>query len=75
MKRPISDSRQTVTIAQKAQIIQRILVDGWTTSKAAATLDLPERLVDHWVADYRRHGMASLGFQPDRKSTRLNSSH
>jgi len=57
---------QRISIAQKAQIIQRVLVDGWTTPKAAATFGFPEQLIGHWVADYRRHGMASLCYEPSK---------
>jgi len=55
-----SPPRRTLTTAQRGQIIQRIIVDGWTRADAATTFGVPERLVDAWVADYRRHGMASL---------------
>jgi transposase-like protein len=54
----------TLTPAQRGQIIQRVIVDGWTSAEAAATVGVPERLVDAWVADYRRHGMASLRHVP-----------
>ena len=57
---------RTITTAQRALIIQRVIVDEWSIGKAAATLDLPERLVAAWVADYRRHGMASLRDAPVR---------
>jgi hypothetical protein len=46
--------------------VQRVLVDGWTSAKAAATFDVSERLVDIWVAEYRRHGMTSLRRAPSR---------
>ena len=49
-----------ITAPRRALIIQRVLVDGWTSAKVAAAFDVPERQVDAWVADYRRHGMASL---------------
>jgi hypothetical protein len=51
---------RTITTAQRALIIQRVIVDEWTIGKAAATLGVPERLVAAWVLDYRRYGMASL---------------
>src|SRR5271169_2700087 len=54
----------TLTPAQRGQIVQRIIVDGWTSAEAAAAAGVPERLVDAWVADYRRHGMASLRHIP-----------
>jgi transposase-like protein len=56
----ISIHPRTITTAQRALLIQRVIVDEWTIAKAAATFDVPERLVAAWVADYRRHGMASL---------------
>jgi transposase-like protein len=49
-----------ITVPRRALIIQRVLVDGWTSAKVAATFDVSERQVDAWVADYRRHGMTSL---------------
>jgi len=51
---------RTITAVQQGQIIQRVLVGGWSTAEVAAAFDLEERLVAAWVADYRRHGMASL---------------
>jgi Homeodomain-like domain len=49
-----------MTTARRALIIQRVLVDGWSSAEAAAALGVSQRLVDVWVTDYRRHGMASL---------------
>jgi hypothetical protein len=49
-----------IAAARRGQIIQRVLVDGWSTAQAAAAFGLQERRVARWVADYRRHGMASL---------------
>jgi Homeodomain-like domain len=51
---------RSMPLARRALIVQRVLVDGWTSAKAAATFGISERLVDVWVADYRRHGMAGL---------------
>jgi hypothetical protein len=56
----ISIHPRTITTAQRALLIQRVIVDEWTIAKAAATFGVPERRVAAWVADYRRHGMASL---------------
>jgi transposase-like protein len=50
----------TITMARRALIVQRVLVDGWTSAKAASAFGVSKRLVDVWVADYRRHGMMSL---------------
>src|ERR1700730_12237224 len=50
----------TITVPRRALIVQRVLVDGWTSAKVAATFGVLERQVDAWVADYRRHGMTSL---------------
>ena len=55
-----------LTPAQRGQIVQRVIVDGWTSAEAAAAVGVPERLVDAWVADYRRHGMASLRHAPHK---------
>jgi transposase-like protein len=49
-----------MTMARRALIVQRVLVDGWTSTKAASAFGVSKRLVDVWVADYRRHGMMSL---------------
>ncbi|HEV2303385.1 MAG TPA: helix-turn-helix domain-containing protein [Stellaceae bacterium] len=45
---------------RRGQIVQRVIVDGWTTREAAGAFGLDERLVVRWVAAYRRCGMASL---------------
>jgi len=51
--------RRTISVAQRGQIVQRVIVDHWTSDEAAA-FGVRRRLVDVWVADFRRHGMASL---------------
>lgn len=56
----------TITTAQQGQIIQRVLVDGWSPAEAAAAFGVEARIVKTWVADYRRHGMASLHRAPSR---------
>jgi Homeodomain-like domain len=61
-----SRGRHAVTAARRGQIVQRVLVDSWTTARTAAAFDVPRRLVEIWVADYRRHGMASLRRAPRR---------
>src|SRR5271169_7169121 len=53
-----------LTLAQRGQIVQRVIVDGWTIAEAAAAAGVPERLVEAWVADYHRNGMASLRHVP-----------
>ncbi len=63
-----SAERPNPTPAQRAQIIQRVMVDGWTTAEAASAAGLSERLVDIWVAAYRRHGMASLRHAPSKSA-------
>jgi transposase-like protein len=50
----------TISVAQRGQIVQRVIVDGWTSAEVAAAFGVPRRLVDVWVADFRRRGMASL---------------
>ena len=64
MKRP--GKTRTITAVQQGQIIQRVLVDGWSIADVAAAFDLEKRLVAAWVAAYRRHGMASLHRTPSR---------
>ena len=58
--------KRAISAARRGQIVQRVIVDGWTPARAAAQFDLPERLVEIWVADYRRRGMASLRHAPRR---------
>jgi len=54
------DTRSIAAVRRRGQIIQRILVDGWSPAEAAAFLGVEERQVVQWVAAYRRDGMASL---------------
>ena len=61
-----SGERISLTPAQRGWIVQRVLVDGWTSAEAAASFDVPGRLVDAWIADYRRYGMASLRHAPSK---------
>lgn len=49
-----------MTAAERGDIVQRVLVDGWTAEQAAATFGVEARCIALWVAAYRRHGMASL---------------
>jgi Helix-turn-helix domain len=60
----ISTRPSTLSAAQRGQIVQRVIVDGWTIADAAAAVGLPERFVAGWVADFRRHGMTSLRHRP-----------
>ena len=62
----MSGKHRTVTVTQRAQIIQRVLVDGWSAGEAAEAFAVERRLVEAWVADYRRHGMASLRRTPKK---------
>jgi hypothetical protein len=55
-----------MTVARRALIVQRVLVDGWSSAKTAATFGVSEHLVDIWVADYRRYGMAGLRRTPGK---------
>jgi hypothetical protein len=50
----------TTSPARRGQIIQRVIVDGWTSAEIAAACGLSKHLVDSWVEDFRRNGMASL---------------
>lgn len=52
--------KRQITAAMRGNIVQRVLVDGWSTEQAAATFGIAEHHVGAWVAAYRRHGMASL---------------
>src|SRR5216110_1276384 len=56
----LSKSSGEVAAVKRAQIIQRVLVDGWSPAQTAAVFAVPERRIARWVEDYRRRGMASL---------------
>jgi transposase-like protein len=56
----------SIPLARRALIVQRILVDKWTSAEVAAAFDVLERQVDIWVADFRRHGMKSLRRSPSK---------
>ena len=56
----------TLSPAQRGLAVQRVIVDGWTTSIAAAAAGVPERFVAAWVADFREDGMASLRHRPGK---------
>jgi len=60
----IETNARDIAAVQRGQVIQRILVDGWSPAQAAAFLGVEERQVDRWVAAYRRDGMASLRCDP-----------
>jgi hypothetical protein len=57
---------RTITVARRALIIQRVLVDGWTSAEAAIAFGVSRRQVDVWVADFRRSGMTSLRRVPGK---------
>ena len=61
-----SGQPRTMTVARRALIVQRVLVDGWTSAEAATVFGISERRVDIWVADFRRSGMRSLRRPPSR---------
>jgi transposase-like protein len=52
--------RQIISTIQRAQIVERVIVDGWANDKVAAAFGVSSRLVEVWVDDYRQYGMASL---------------
>jgi transposase-like protein len=56
----VSSNIRYITPARRGQIIQHVLVDGWSPAQAAAAYGVGERQVARWLAAYRRHGMASL---------------
>ena len=60
------NGRRPISPARRGQIVQRVIVDGWTIARTAAAFGTPPRLVEIWVAAYRRHGMASLRRAPRR---------
>jgi transposase-like protein len=59
MKHPASRDR-TISIAQRGQIVQRVIVEGWTSADVARCFGIPKPVVDGWVSDFRRYVMASL---------------
>ena len=61
-----SGQPRTMTVARRALIVQRVLVDGWTSAEAATVFGISERRVDIWVADFRRSGMTSLRRAPSK---------
>jgi helix-turn-helix protein len=61
-----SSQPRSLTAAQRGQIVQRVIVDGWTIADAAAAARLSERIVAAWVNDFRQHGMASLRQRPGK---------
>jgi transposase-like protein len=65
MKNPPSH-RSAITPAQRGQIVQRVIIDGWTSAEVASSFNVSKRLVDVWVSDFRRNGMASLRRVPGR---------
>src|SRR6266513_235215 len=56
----LSKSSGEVAAVKRAQIIQRVLVDGWSPAQTAAVFAVPERRIARWVEDYRRRGVALL---------------
>ncbi|HEX3537531.1 MAG TPA: helix-turn-helix domain-containing protein [Stellaceae bacterium] len=56
----LRDKDLTMAAARRGQIVQRVLVDGWTVRQTASVFEINERCVARWVAAYRRRGMASL---------------
>ena len=57
---------RTMTVARRALVVQRVLVDEWSSAEAAAAFGVSERQVDVWVADFRRSGMTSLRRAPGK---------
>jgi transposase-like protein len=55
-----------MSVARRALIVQRVLVDGWTSTEVAAAFGVAERQVDVWVSDFRRSGMTSLRRAPGK---------
>ena len=71
----ISPKRRAITAAQRGQIVQRVIVDGWSTAEVAVAFEVEERLVAAWVAAYRRDGMASLRHTPSTNFAGAGAGH
>jgi hypothetical protein len=56
----LRDTDLMMAAARRGQIVQRVLVDGWSVRQTAAVFEVDERCVARWVTAYRRRGMASL---------------
>lgn len=56
----LRDKNLILAAAKRGQIVQRVLVDGWSVRQAAGVFGIDERCVARWVSAYRRRGMASL---------------
>ncbi|HEX5452244.1 MAG TPA: helix-turn-helix domain-containing protein [Stellaceae bacterium] len=54
------NNNSEISPARRGQIVQRVLVEGWSPARAGAAFGIAERQVHRWVAAYRRFGMASL---------------
>jgi len=70
----LRDRDLTLAAAKRGQIVQRVLVDGWSVRQAAGVFGIDERCVARWVSAYRRRGMASLRCDdtaPERAYRRL----
>jgi len=54
------DKELAIAAARRGQIVQRVLVDGWSVRQTASVFGVEERSISRWVRAYRRRGMASL---------------
>jgi Homeodomain-like domain len=61
-----STKARAISVARRALIVQRVIIDGWTSGEAAAAFDVSERQVDIWVAEFQRYGMGSLRRTPSK---------
>ena len=58
--RRMAASSESKGVVLRGQIVQRVLVDGWSPAQAASVFGVGERDIHRWLSAYRRHGMASL---------------
>jgi hypothetical protein len=54
------NNNSEISPARRGQIVQRVLVDGWTPAQTGLAFGIAELQVVRWVGAYRRYGMASL---------------
>src|SRR5205814_7101963 len=68
----VGSTRRRFTDEYKAEAVQYVVSSGQPVAEVARNLGVVEATLGRWVSKARENGEA---MEPDRKSTRLNSSH